>query len=130
MFPSKNWREYNHRYRFEASKCKKCNHINFPTRLVCPKCKGREFEQIDLPYEGKIITYTVQYVTPAGFEDITPYVVAIVELTNGVRVTAQIADCSPEDIKSVSNVVMETRKVREDGHSGIIAYGYKFVPIR
>ncbi|MBF0297339.1 MAG: Zn-ribbon domain-containing OB-fold protein [Oligoflexia bacterium] len=128
MFPAKNWREYNHRYRFEASKCKKCNHIEFPSRIICPKCKGRDFEVVDLPQEGKIVTYTIQYVPPVGFEDLSPYVVAIVELTNGVRVTTQIADCTVDEIKNVSRVVMEIRKIREDGESGIIAYGYKFVP--
>lgn len=130
IFPARNWREYKHRYRMEASKCKKCGYIAFPTRLICPDCKAREFEEITLPREGKVISYTVQHVTPSGFEDSAPYIVGIVELTNGVRLTTQIADCGPEDIKNVKQVTMETRRVREEGNSGVLAYGYKFVPAR
>ncbi len=130
IFPARNWREYKHRYRFEGSKCKKCGMIIFPDRLICPKCKHQEFDKIDLPREGKILTHTVQRVAPSGFEDDSPYIVAIIELTNGLRLTAQVADIAPEKVDSVKTVTLETRRIREEGNSGVLAYGYKFVPVR
>jgi len=33
------------------------------------------------------------------FKDIAPYVVAIVELEEGVKITTQIVDCDPNNIK-------------------------------
>ncbi|MBF0105920.1 MAG: Zn-ribbon domain-containing OB-fold protein [Deltaproteobacteria bacterium] len=130
MYPARNWREYNHRYRLEGSQCKKCGLILFPHRLICPKCKAREFEVIQLPHEGKIISFTTQTTVPHGFEDEAPISLGIVELTNGLRLTTQIADCHPDKIKIGMPVKREFRKIREDGHSGINAYGYKFVPVR
>ena len=99
MFSARDWREYPRRYRLEAGKCKKCGKIVFPTRLVCPKCGAREFETEILPDTGKVLTYTVIRVAPSQFTDQAPYAVAITELTNGVKLMAQLVDCDVDNIK-------------------------------
>ncbi|MGB5850415.1 MAG: zinc ribbon domain-containing protein, partial [Ignavibacteriaceae bacterium] len=78
-------REVPQRYRLEASKCKGCGKINFPPRLVCPKCGKREFETIRLSDEGKILTYTIIRVGSDTFSRETPYAVAIIETTEGAK---------------------------------------------
>ncbi len=130
MFPARYWREIPQRYRLEANKCKKCGYIGFPPRLVCPKCGGREFEPIKLKSEGKLLTYTIIRVPPSGFKDQTPYAIGIVELDDGAKIMAQLVDVNLEDIKTGDKYHIEFRKVQSDGHSGILAYGYKFVPVR
>ena len=65
MQPQKYHREINHRYRYEASKCKKCGKIFFPDRLICDECKGREFEDTVLPRTGKVSTYSIIHVGPS-----------------------------------------------------------------
>ncbi len=52
----KQWRSIPERYRMEAVKCKKCQAIAFPKRLVCPDCGDREFEQVNLSGKGKLTT--------------------------------------------------------------------------
>ena len=47
---------------------------------------------VTLSDEGNLVTWTVIHVAPRGFLGQTPYIVGIVELDQGVRVTAQIAD--------------------------------------
>ena len=128
MFPSRYWREIPQRYRLEAAKCVRCGKVSFPPRSKCPKCGNSEFEQTVLPDHGVVRTFTVIHVAPPQFEDQTPYAVGIVELDGGVRITAQIVDCPLEDVKIGQKVRIEFRRIQEDGHSGVICYGYKCVP--
>lgn len=121
-------REIPQRYRLEAGKCKKCGEIFFPPRLICAKCKGREFETVKLSDEGKVITYTVIRVPPTPFADEAPYAIGIVELNDGVRITTQIVDCELDQIKVGMPVRIEFRKILQEGSAGILCYGYKCVP--
>lgn len=116
------------RYRFEASKCKKCGKVNFPPRLVCPECHSRQFEMVRIKETGKVETFTVIRVAPSGFTDQAPYAVGIVNVGDGVRILCQIADVEPEELQIGMPVRLEFRKVQADGESGIIFYGYKAVP--
>lgn len=123
------WREIPQRYRLEAVRCKECGKIHFPPRLVCASCGGRKFEKHILSNKGKVITYTIIRVPPAPFKDQSPYAVGIVELEDGVKLTAQITDCSFEDVKVGQEVRIEFRKIQEEGEAGVLQYGYKFVPL-
>lgn len=129
MSVARYWREIPQRFRFEAGKCKKCGYIAFPSRLICPECGEREFNPYKLPDKGKIISYTIIEVGPTEFSDQVPYSVAIIELQDGVRITAQIADAKADEIKIGADVKLEFRKIQQDGKAGILMYGYKAVLI-
>src|SRR5882672_6928692 len=120
-------REIPQRYRFEAARCRTCDKVAFPPRLVCPKCRGEAFEPVVLSDRGKLVTWTILHVAPKGFAAQTPYVVGIVELDGGVRVTAQISDVDPAELDFGTTVRRVLRKLRAEGPDGIIQYGYKFV---
>ncbi len=126
--PSRYWREIPQRYRYEANKCSFCGKINFPPRIICPECQGREFETTKLAEKGKVLTYTVIRVAPQQFVDQAPFAVGIVELEDGVRLMGQIVDCDIDLIKIDMKVKFEFRKMYDVGESGVICYGYKFVP--
>ena len=126
--PSRYWREIPQRYRMEANKCKSCGIVFFPPRLICSECKNREFEKTRLAEKGKILTYTIIRVPPRQFVDQAPYAVGIVELDDGVKLTGQIVDCDFEDLEIGKRVKLEFRKIFDEGESGILCYGYKFVP--
>ena len=118
-------REVPQRYRLEAGKCKQCGNISFPPRLVCPKCKSKTFENVKLSREGKILTFTIIRVGPDKFSKETPYVVAIIELNDGVRLTAQVADCDVDKVEIGNKVKLIFRKIQDEGKSGLHCYGYK-----
>ena len=120
-------REMPQRYRLEAARCKGCGRLYFPPRQVCGGCKGREFATERLSDTGKILTYTTIRVAPKEFETQTPYSVAVIESDNGVRLTAQVVDCKPEDLEIGKRVRLVFRKLYAEGHTGIICYGYKAI---
>ncbi|HEC78852.1 MAG TPA: Zn-ribbon domain-containing OB-fold protein [candidate division WOR-3 bacterium] len=122
-------REMPQRYRLEAGKCKKCGKISFPPRLICPACGSKDFEKTKLTDYGKIVSYTTIRVAPSDFATQVPYNIAIVESDNGVRVTTQVVDCKPEDLEIGKRVKFVFRKLSAEGHTGIICYGYKAVPV-
>jgi uncharacterized OB-fold protein len=126
--PSRPWREYPQRYRYEAGKCTNCGFVCFPPRQVCPQCGNREFGKTTLAGAGRVLTYTIIRVAPGPFEDQAPYAAGIAELDDGVRLTAQIVDCDFEKLAVGLRVKIEFRKLSEDGDAGVIHYGYKFVP--
>ncbi|MCK5057264.1 MAG: Zn-ribbon domain-containing OB-fold protein [Candidatus Aminicenantes bacterium] len=124
----RHWRETPRRYRMEAGKCKKCGSIHFPARLVCTECGTKEFETVRLSGKGELASYTVIRVAPTGFSDLAPYAIGIVKLDEGIRVMGQVADCDPETLKIGDRVTTQFRRINEEGKTGMIMYGYKFVP--
>lgn len=126
--PSRYWREIPQRYRLEANKCETCDTKFFPPRLLCPQCKKRNLVPAKLAERGKILTYTIIRVPPHQFADQAPYAVGVVELDDGVMLTAQIVDCDFDELKVGKRVRIEFRKIFQEGESGILCYGYKFVP--
>ena len=121
------WREIPQRYRLEANKCKKCGEVLFPPRLICPKCGAKEFVKVQLSNAGKIITFTIIRVAPEQFATETPYVVAVVETEDGVRITTRIADCQPEEVEIGQPVKLVFRKLQKEGKTGVLCYGYKAI---
>ena len=123
------WREKPNRFRLEAGRCNGCGKVVFPKRKICPACRGREFEELTLERRAKVITKTVINVSPDEFMMEAPYVMAVVESPEGARFTAQIVDCKSADVKPGTEVELEFRLIRKEGHSGILCYGHKGVPV-
>ncbi len=125
MSSPKIWRQRIERYRLLGQKCKDCGKVLFPKRLVCSECGGREFDKEPMPEVGKIITYTTVYFGPKFLEQDTPYILAIIEFKNGVRITTQVVDTEPKEVKAGKEVKFVFRKLKDEGKTGVIIYGYK-----
>lgn len=85
-------------------------------------------ERMKLTGRGKVVTYTIVHDAPKAFDMMKPYVLAIVETDEGVRLTSQIIDVEPGEVKIGMPVEGAFRKLGEEGEAGIIHYGYKFRP--
>jgi len=71
-----------------ARKCIKCDELHLATVYFCSKCGSKEFEDSILKGTGKVVTYTIMTVLPAGFEDLAPYAWVVMELDDsGIRVS-------------------------------------------
>ncbi len=124
------WRLRNQRYHLEGTQCQKCEQQFFPPRAVCPICKKRKMKPIKFRGKGRVYSYSVLYQPSERFEGQAPYVVAIVELEEGVKLTAQLTDVDLDEVEIGLPVEMVVRKIYEEGENGPIVYGYKFRPLQ
>lgn len=99
--------------RFVTTKCSKCGNVSFPPQGDCPKCMGSSFEWVDLGREATLVTFTRVQTTPASFADKDPYVIAIGELANGLKVLAWLEGVQPENVKPGMKMRVETRSGKE-----------------
>ena len=125
------WRELPSRYNLIGTKCGSCGTVDFPPRVVCPKCGRRSvgrMQKLKLAGKGTVVSFTIIHDAPEAFELMKPYVLAIVELDEGARVTSQIIDVENEQVKIGMRVESAFRKLGSEGEAGVIHYGYKFRP--
>ncbi|MFZ5920917.1 MAG: Zn-ribbon domain-containing OB-fold protein [Chloroflexota bacterium] len=98
-----------------ASRCADCGALHLPPRALCPKCHGESLEWVETGGKGRLAGFTVVYIAPTfmieqGYGRDKPYVSGIVELDEGVKISARITGvdaAQPEAIKVGSPVNVE-----------------------
>jgi len=88
-----------------ARKCVKCGELHLATVYFCKKCGSKGFSNSTIKGTGKVVTYTIMTVPPAGFEDLTPYAWVVMELDDAsvimrqIRISGFLANIQkPEDL--------------------------------
>ncbi|MDV3293067.1 MAG: Zn-ribbon domain-containing OB-fold protein [Nitrososphaerales archaeon] len=99
--------------RFVTTKCSKCGNVCFPPQADCPKCMGSEFTWVELARDATLVTFTYVQITPASFADNDPYIIAIGELSGGLKVLAWLEGMSPEKAKPGMKMRIEARTSKE-----------------
>ena len=80
--------------------CMACGKFIFYPRSFCPICMETVLEWRQASGKGQLYSYTTVYVSSLPeFADDVPYAYAIVELDEGVRMPANILNCSLEDLR-------------------------------
>ncbi|NPV75179.1 MAG: Zn-ribbon domain-containing OB-fold protein [Anaerolineae bacterium] len=126
----RHWRIKSQRYGLVGEVCPHCEIKIFPPRDVCPNCGGEAKEEYIFSGRGEVYSFTSLYDGPAGFEETTPYTVALIKLEEGPVVTAQLTDLGDASVEIGMPVEMVTRRIRSDGDErGMLIYGYKFRPL-
>lgn len=124
----RNWRLQDQRYNLVGEVCDRCGTKIFPPRDVCPECQKSAATPYAFSGQGEVYSHSTIYQAPQGYEEYTPYIVALVRLEEGPLVTAQLTDVDTDEVRIGMPVEMVTRKIREMGEDGAIVYGYKFRP--
>jgi enoyl-CoA hydratase/carnithine racemase/uncharacterized OB-fold protein len=86
-------------HKFLIQHCSDCgSHIFFPKK-VCPECWSENMDWIEAGGKAEVYTFTVMLdmVEPKFMADL-PYVLAMVDLDEGIRMTTRIVNCKPEDV--------------------------------
>ena len=81
-------------------RCRQCQKLVFYPRTICPHCMAMEFDWVKVSGNGKVYSFTIvrRAMIPA-FQEGTPYVLAIVELDEGPRVTTNIVNCGVDAVR-------------------------------
>ncbi len=77
--------------------CADCDHLFLPGGPVCPQCWSANLSMKAVSGRGEVFSFVVYRRTyhpsiPA------PYVVALIELSEGPRLISNVVGCAPEDV--------------------------------
>ncbi|MBD9474500.1 Zn-ribbon domain-containing OB-fold protein [Achromobacter sp. ACM01] len=91
--------------RLVIQQCACCKTRQFYPREFCTACLSDDIEWIDSAGLGTVYTYTVnRRPSNAALSEKVPYVVAMIDLDEGVRMMANIIDTPPEAVRIGSRV--------------------------
>lgn len=87
-------------HRLALQECTRCHALVYYPRALCPHCHGTRLDWRGLSGRGQIYSFTVsrRAATPE-FESRVPYVVALIQLEEGVRMLAGIATSDVESVR-------------------------------
>ena len=74
-------------------RCTPHGHVYFPPRFFCPRCGSRDIAVIKASGRAKLHSYIINHMKAPGFTP--PFVVAVVELEEGVKMMANILGVEP-----------------------------------
>jgi uncharacterized OB-fold protein len=123
-FPaSKPWRMDGEHLHLQGMSCSQCGMKAFPLREVCSACGSDQVNPVELAAAGKLYSFSEVHVAPKGFA--VPYVVAYVDLDDGVRLFGQVEGAAETlALDQRVAVVSGTIRTRNDG-TPVISYKFK-----
>ncbi|MEM2917126.1 MAG: Zn-ribbon domain-containing OB-fold protein [Candidatus Bathyarchaeia archaeon] len=100
--------------RLTTTKCKKCDRLLWPPRILCPHCLSKELEWVDLGDEGELYAFTeMRLGAPLGFVQDVPFCIGIVKISN-LLISARIDNAKYEELKIGDKVKLKIVEL-EDG---------------
>ena len=111
-----------------GTRCKACMKVFFPKKEVCPNCFDGQIQEVPLSTTGKLHSYALSLLGPSEMKK--PYVIAFVDLPEGIKLFSVLTDCEPWDevLRIGMEMEMVIEKVKEDEYGNDVI-GYKFRPV-
>ncbi len=96
-------------------KCGDCQSKIFYPRQYCPECWSGNLKWTEASGKAKIYSFTttMDMVEPKFWADL-PYVLAMVDLKEGIRMMTRIVGCDPEEVRIGMNVEVVFEDLNED----------------
>ncbi|NIW37817.1 MAG: DNA-binding protein [Gemmatimonadetes bacterium] len=105
-----------------AYRCRRCDAVQYPFRMVCKACRQNdffEFDPVPLPRRGTLLTFTHVHNLPLDFA-VARLGLGIVELENGLRITGQLDVAEPKIGMAVEGEVEVVRRADYDEYHGMV----------
>lgn len=103
------------RHELHIQRCGSCGAHLFYPRELCSECLATDLHWVHVSGKGTVYSFTIaQQPTHPAFAEDVPYVIAIVELDEGPRLTTNIVGCKPEDVRVGMKVVASFEDVTPD----------------
>ena len=106
-FTAASFNQYLHEKKLMASRCENCAALFLPPRAICPRCHHDRMKWEQMSGQGKLAAFTAVHIAPTfmtqqGYGRGNPYLSGVVELAEGVKISARIAGMDatkPESVK-------------------------------
>lgn len=95
-------------------RCDSCSRAVFYPRSLCPHCFSDQLSWIVASGKGTIYSYTVAHQAYGPFAPDIPFIIALIELEEGVRMMSRILDAPRERVTVGAAVQVTFEKVEED----------------
>jgi uncharacterized OB-fold protein len=119
------WWEALVRHELYVQKCRDCGDLRYHPRALCTNCLSSNTEWVRCGGRGKVYTFTATFQNQApGFREALPYIMAYVELDEGLKVLTNLVECNPDQVK----IGMPVEAVFEDATPEVTLL--KFRPAR
>ena len=103
------------RHELVLQQCNDCEKFRFYPRVICPHCMSERFEWRQSSGHGVVYSFTVVHRPPTPFfRDKVPYVVALIDLQEGVRMMSNVVGCDPGDVKIGDHVEVIFEDINEE----------------
>lgn len=112
--------------RLIAGKCRTCDHVVFPSKIMCVKCHSEDMEEVLLEGKGRVYTFTICRMPVPHIKP--PYAIGHVVLDSGERVFAHFKDWQGGKLKIGARVEMDIGTLRQSEDGGEVV-SYVFRPI-
>ena len=109
-----------------ANRCDSCGALYFDRRNACAKCSGRSFSKQRLADDGTVRSFTIVHRAAPGVP--TPYVSAIVDVSGGGVVKANLLNVepSPDHVRFGMKVRLTTTVAGvDDEGTEAVQFGYE-----
>lgn len=112
-----------------GQKCSGCGAVYLGSRIACSKCYARgPFTEVPLSRRGSVWVYSIVHQSFPGVP--VPYVVAVVDLPEGVSVRCNLIDVTPEpDAIRFGMPVEMTTGVSQQDKQGNDVVAFYFRPV-
>ncbi len=95
--------------------CKDCGKITHPPGPLCTSCLSDKVEYRPASGRATLYAFTISHrPLHEEFRADLPYVVALVDLDEGVRIMTWIKDCQPEDLRIGMRVEIFFEKITDE----------------
>lgn len=85
-------------HRLLIQQCSSCGVLRHPPRPMCPRCNSLEWHTVEASGKGELYSFVMpQHPRYPWFE--YPYIVALVELEEGVRLVTNLVGTTPDDAR-------------------------------
>jgi uncharacterized OB-fold protein len=86
--------------RFLVQQCGDCSKFQYHYRGFCCHCWSSNVADHEIEGVGKVFTYTViERNRMDGFADMVPYIVALIEIPEGLKILSNVIDCDPDVVE-------------------------------
>ena len=92
---------------FSAFQCDTCKSLSPPPHVSCGRCGAATLRSVILSGRGRLLSFTTIRIPPARFRGQEPYDIAVIDLEEGLRVTARLKVPVGRDAAIGDSVVFE-----------------------
>ena len=109
-------------HQLRLQRCDDCGTFRFIPKEVCPNCTSVQATWTPVSGAGEVYSYSTVYRgTPQAFQEDVPYIVVMVELSEGPRIISHLIDCAPDQVQ----IGMPVTVVFEDATPEMSLYKFR-----